>query len=178
MYYQKPCLFNTTLLDWVTKCNTSLPQLPQIHIFQGLCEEKPSSIWGLICCNRRRISADLFLKQAPKVQASGGGGGAGGVLPLEVFWIHSDRILASFILLRLAASPSYFVRKEPCVESDQFPKKKVEISVDSHLCKSLLSFSFLFFWSANKRMLRHNIKTESVRALFLTPLVYIIVKMS
>ena len=75
MYYQKPCLFNTTLLDWVTKCNTSLPQLPQIHIFQGLCEEKPSSIWGLICCNRRRISADLFLKQAPKVQASGGGGG-------------------------------------------------------------------------------------------------------
>ena len=73
MYYQKPCLFNTSLLDWVTKCNTSLPQLPQIHIFQGLCEEKPSSIWGLICCNRRRISADLFLKQAPKVQASGGG---------------------------------------------------------------------------------------------------------
>ena len=28
----------------------------------------------MICRNRRRISADLFLKQAPKVQASRGGG--------------------------------------------------------------------------------------------------------
>ena len=70
MYYQRPCLSNTTLLDWVTKCNTSFPQLPQIHIIQGLCEEKPSSIWGVICCNRCRISADVLLKQAPKVQAS------------------------------------------------------------------------------------------------------------
>ena len=102
MYYQKPCLFNTTLLDWVTKCNVSLPQLPQIHMIHGLCEEKPSSIWGLICCNRHRINADLFLKQAPKVQAPswGGGGGSWGLLPLEDFWIHSDRILASSILLR------------------------------------------------------------------------------
>ena len=91
MYYQKPCLFNTTLLDWVTKCNTSLPQLPQIHIFQGLCEEKPSSIWGVICCNRCRINADVFLKQAPKVQASSGGWGGG-------VWGHTlpGRFLDSF----------------------------------------------------------------------------------
>ena len=41
MFYQKPCLFNTTLLDWVTKCNTSFPQLPQVHIIWVLCEEKP-----------------------------------------------------------------------------------------------------------------------------------------
>ena len=83
MYYQKPCLFSTTLLDYITKCNTSFPQLPQIHIIRGLCEEKPSSIWGLICCNRRRINADVFLKQAPKLQASSGGGGSGDVLPLD-----------------------------------------------------------------------------------------------
>ena len=85
MYYQKPCLFNTTLLDWVTKCNTSFPQLPQIRIIQGLCEEKPSSIWGVICCNKCRINADVFLKQAPKLQACSGGWG-GGVLGAYSPW--------------------------------------------------------------------------------------------
>ena len=59
--------------------------------------------------NRHRISADLFLKQAPKVQASRGGG-AGGVLPLEV-------LLAA----TLSPSPSHSVREDPWVESDQFP---------------------------------------------------------
>ena len=67
----------------------------------------------------------LNKRQRCKLLVGGGGGGSGGILSLEDFWIHSDRILASSILLRLAAvlspSPSHFVRKEPWVESDQFP---------------------------------------------------------
>lgn len=140
MYYQKPCLFNTTLLDWVTKCNTSLPhvQLPQIHIFQGLCEENPSSIWGLICCNRRRISADLFLKQAPKAPKSlpfCKGRSLGWIWPISVKWWKSVWILV-------------------CAR------------VSFH-------FPFYFFGLQTKQCwdMRCNIKTESVRTLFLTPLV-------
>ena len=176
MYYQKPCLFNTTLLEWVTKCNTSFPQLPQMHIIQGLCEEKPSSIWCLIHCNRHRINAHLFFKQLPKVRASRGRVGGGGVLALEVFWVHSDRILASSILLRLAAilspSPSHFIREEPWGQGWIWPiSVKQWKPVCIHICVRVSFHFYFYFLSANKTMLRHNIKTWSGRALFHTPLV-------
>ena len=100
----------------------------------------------MICRNRRRISADLFLKQAPKVQASRGGGWRR--TPPESFWIHSDRILASSILLRLAEilspSPSHFVRKEPWVESDQFPQNGGNQRGFSSVQESPFIFLFIF----------------------------------
>ena len=49
-----------------------------------------------------RLNTDRFSKRAPKDQASRGGGGGPGVChPFPGFLSHSDRILASSILLEL-----------------------------------------------------------------------------
>ena len=52
--------------------------------------------------NRHRISADLFLKQAPKVQASGGGGG-----------LDSDKVTCGYSSSRIGVEIADFglVRK-------------------------------------------------------------------